>query len=88
MKAWHRLPPATDELLDLLGALYEGPLEAEPWRGFAERLRVLFEARNVAITLHHPQGLVRDSYVMAQDPADATDWVAVETTYRARFHAR
>ncbi len=85
MSARHRLPPATDELLELLGALYEGPLEVEPWRGFAERLRVLFEARNVAITLHHPQGLVRDSYVMAQDAADETDWVAVETKYRHDF---
>ena len=79
------LEPTTEVLLELLGALYEGPLEAEPWRSFGERLRVLFEARNVAITLHHPQGLVRDSYVMVQDPEDRTDWVEVETTYRRDF---
>ena len=45
----------------------------------------MLAARNVAITLHHPQGLVGDTYVMAQDTDDATDWEAVETVYREQF---
>ena len=85
MSVPQRFAPTAEELLELLGALYEGPLEPEPWHSFGERLRVLFEARNVAITLHHTQGLVRDSYVMVQDPVDQTDWIAVENTYRRDF---
>ncbi|MCG3168612.1 MAG: hypothetical protein CALGDGBN_00109 [Pseudomonadales bacterium] len=85
MNASGIFPPTTGELLELVGALYEGPLEEEPWRGFAERLRVLFEARNVAVTLHHPRGRVSDIYVMARDPSDHTDWAAVEAIYRRDF---
>lgn len=83
MKDRRRFAP--EALPELLGVLYEGPLEEEPWSGFAEQLRLLFEARNVAVTLHHPRGLVRDSYVMVRDPADTIDWITVEDTYRRDF---
>ncbi len=85
MDASHDTTLPAEALLELVGTIYEGPLEAEPWRSFAERLRTVLAARNVAITLHHPQGLVGDTYVMAQDTDDATDWEAVETVYREQF---
>ncbi len=85
MDQHRRIPLSAEELLGLVGDIYEGPLEAEPWRSFAERLRIVMAARNVAITLHHPQGLVGDTYVMAQEADDATDWEAVETVYRQQF---
>lgn len=77
-----------DDVSGLLGALYQGPLEAQPWAGFAERLRQAFNARNVAITLNHPEGPVLDTYVMAAEPDDTTDWPAVERVYRAHFMER
>jgi PAS domain-containing protein len=80
-----RIPLSPEELLALVGDIYEGPLQAEPWRSFAERLRIVMAARNVAITLHHPRGLVGDTYVMAQEADDHTDWEAVETVYRQQF---
>lgn len=76
-------PAANETLLELLGPLYDGATEAEPWSSFAERLRQALNAGNVAITLHHQHGL-GDVYVMAREPADTTDWSAVETAYRAR----
>ena len=85
MDARRPIPLSAEELLALVGDIYEGPLEAEPWRSFAERLRIVMAARNVAVTLHHPQGLVGDTYVMAQEADDATDWDAVETVYRQQF---
>lgn len=85
MDASRKTPLGPEALLELVGDIYEGPLEAEPWRSFAERLRTVLAARNVAITLHHPQGLVGDTYVMAQEADDATDWEAVETVYREQF---
>ena len=74
-------------LLDLVGAVYQGPLDAEPWSVFAERLRVAMAARNVAVTLHHPDGVTLDTYVMAAEPGDRTDWDAVERMYRERYMA-
>jgi DNA-binding CsgD family transcriptional regulator len=85
MDASRNTPPGSEALLEIVGDIYEGPLEAEPWRSFAERLRTVLAARNVAITLHHPQGDVGDTYVMAQEADDATDWEAVETIYREQF---
>lgn len=85
MNARPAFQPAPDVLVDLLGALYEGPLETEPWADFVERLRVLLDARIAAITLHHPQGLVSDTYVLARDTDDQTDWGAVEDVYRRDF---
>lgn len=85
MDARRPIPLGTEELLALVGAIYEGPLEAEPWRSFTERLRIVLAARNVAITLHHPEGAVGDTYVMAQEADDDIDWEAVETVYRQQF---
>jgi DNA-binding CsgD family transcriptional regulator len=85
MSALRDLPLSPEALLDLVGDIYEGPLEAEPWRSFAERLRRVSGARNVAITLHHPGGQGGDTYVMAQEADDDTDWEAVETVYRQQF---
>ena len=85
MDARRPLPLCSEELLALVGDIYEGALESEPWRGFAERLRSVLAARNVAITLHHPEGALGDTYVMAQEADDDTDWEAVETVYRQQF---
>lgn len=78
-------PAATETLLELLGPLYDGATEAEPWSSFAECLRRALDAGNVAITLHHQHGQLGDAYVMAREPADTTDWGAVEAAYRARI---
>lgn len=80
-------PLSSDTVLDLIGRLYEGPLEPEPWRGFGERLRALLGARAVAITLHYAAGVTFDTYVMASEPGDSTDWTEVENFYRQRFLA-
>ncbi len=80
--------PGDGALLDLVGAVYEGPLEPEPWAGFAERLRSVLAARNVAITLHHGEGPIFDTYVMAAEAGDDTDWDEVEAVYRERFMLR
>lgn len=74
-----------DEFLALVGYVYEGPLEPEPWSSFAEQLRAALAARNAAITLHHSEGVVFDTYVMAKAPGDETDWDDVERTYRQRY---
>lgn len=74
-----------EEFLALVDYVYEGPLEPEPWSSFAEQLRATLAARNVAITLHHSEGVVFDTYVMAKAPGDDTDWDDVERTYRQRY---
>lgn len=85
MNTLRSLPLSPETLLDLVGDLYEGPLESDPWSSFAERLRTVFAARNVAITLHHSEGQVFDTYVMARAPEDTTDWEEVEAAYRKDF---
>lgn len=85
MAAFDGVETDPEALLDLLGALYEGPLEVEPWASFAEGLRRALRARNVAITLHHVEGPIFDTYVMAAEPGDDTDWYGVEAVYRQRF---
>lgn len=69
----------------LLGLLYRGVADAQPWCEFAEALRVEMRACNVGITLHHATGQGRDLFLMAGQPDDQTDWQAVEATYRAEF---
>ncbi|MBP8925331.1 MAG: helix-turn-helix transcriptional regulator [Pseudomonadales bacterium] len=85
MNTWQSLSLSPEILLDLVGDLYQGPLESDPWSSFAERLRTVFAARNVAITLHHSEGQVFDTYVMARTPGDTTDWDEVEAAYRNHF---
>lgn len=75
------------DLVELIGAVYEGPRESEPWLGLAGRLRELLCARSVAVTLHHSQGQLFDVMVMAQEPGDDADWHAVEQGYRRDFMA-
>lgn len=76
---------AAPAALDLIDDVYQGPLEPEPWSRFGQRLRKVLSARIVAITLHHGQGTRFDTYVMAKDPGDRTDWEKVEADYRERF---
>ena len=75
------------DLMELIGAVYEGPREADPWLGLAQRLRQVLRARSVAVTLHHSQGLLFDVMVMAQEPGDDADWQALENVYRKDFMA-
>ncbi len=75
------------DLMELIGAVYEGPRETDPWLGLAQRLRQLLCARSVAVTLHHSQGLLFDVMVMAQEPGDDADWHALENIYRKDFMA-
>lgn len=77
----------THNFSTLIGLLYNGPMEENPWQGFAAGMRVALKARNVAITLHHATATDHrsDIYVMDSDPEDRTDWSAVEATYRAEF---
>jgi len=70
------------DLIGLIGAVYDGPREADPWRGLAERLRQALRARAVAVTLHHSRGQSCDVTVMAQEPGEDGDWHAVELAYR------
>ena len=77
--------PSSEALLALVGSVYEGPLEPEPWSSFAQQLRAALGARNVAITLHHSEGVIFDTYIMAKAPGDDTDWGDVERTYRERY---
>jgi len=81
----HGLPLSSVALLDLVGQIYEGPLEPEPWRSFADCLRTVLAARIVAITLHCGEGPILDTYVLASDPGDDTDWSEVERAYRQRM---
>lgn len=81
------MPEHAVDLMELIGAVYDGPREADPWLGLAERLRPALCARIVAITLHHSQDLLCDVTVMAQESGDDTDWHAVELAYRKDFMA-
>jgi hypothetical protein len=81
------LPMTNDEFLELIGLLYEGPVAADPWQGFAEGLRQRLNARAVIITLHHARGDLCDISVTAQEPGHFTDWTAVEMIYREKYMA-
>ena len=72
-------------LLDLVGLIYETINEASPWYSFAERLQQMLGAKAVSVTLHHSPDLAHDIQVMAVEPGDQIDWLAVERTYRERF---
>lgn len=76
---------AAEVLPELIGLVYEGINESEPWFGLAERLRHLYAACNVAITLHHADDLPHDTQVMSLDPDNRTDWLLAERIYRERF---
>lgn len=75
----------SEMLFELIELVYEGLNEPAPWHGFAHRLRELFDAKAVSITLHHSPELARDVQVMAVAPDDDTDWALAEQTYRERF---
>lgn len=70
---------------ELVGLIYQGPTEVQPWLGFADLLRRTADAHAVAITLHHAEKELGDVYVMAHAPGDRTDWVEVERIYRNEF---
>ncbi|MBT8766015.1 helix-turn-helix transcriptional regulator [Metapseudomonas boanensis] len=76
---------AGDVLSELIGLVYEGLNEATPWYSFAERLRHLWAALNVTVTLHHSDDLPCDVQVMSVDEDDDTDWLLAEQIHRERF---
>ncbi|CAI8857004.1 LuxR family transcriptional regulator [Pseudomonas jessenii] len=84
---WRKQPSwrVVEVLPELIGLVYEGVAEVRPWFALVERLRSLFAARNVTVTLHHWQDRIGDVHVMSLDEHDNTDWQLAERIYRQRF---
>lgn len=84
---WRRAPVwrAAEVLPELLGLVYRGADEAQPWLALAERLRQLLGARNVVVTLLHRPDSHGDVHVTAQEEGDEIDWDLAERIWRERF---
>jgi DNA-binding CsgD family transcriptional regulator len=87
-----QLPPATLE--ELIGLIYEGPLEEKPWRSFLPALRRMLDAQVVSLVLRPPaegdRGVIlncqrADSPNQEEDLANPDDWEAM--TYQEQFFA-
>jgi len=70
---------------DLLGLIYDGPMEARPWESFLGKLRQDTGSRIATLTLNHPRNGAMDTYVLAMEAGDPTNWVETEATYREKF---
>src|SRR5215471_20916796 len=60
-------------------------MESRPWESFVEKLRSHTGSRISTLTLNHPQNGTLDTYVLAREPGDSTDWIETEAIYRERF---
>lgn len=75
----------------LLGLIYEGPLEARPWQSALPRLRELFDAQVASLVLRppaeHDRGLILNSVRDGggHSLADPNDWEV--SAYREQFFA-
>ena len=90
-------PPATAEsrshsFEELLGLIYEGPLQDKPWRSFLPALRRALDAQVVSLVLRPPAAGDRGVILNCQrsdsgedDLADPSDWEAM--TYQEQFFA-
>jgi DNA-binding CsgD family transcriptional regulator/PAS domain-containing protein len=87
-----RLEPSLTEYDQLLGLIYHGPLEQQPWLGALPLLRELFDAQVASLVLRPPSqqdpGLILNSVrpdTDSQDQglADPDDWEL--TAYREEF---
>lgn len=75
----------TTVLLDLVGLVYATISEQQPWSSLATGLQQHLGAKAVSITLYHSPELSHDIQVMACEPGDQVDWLAVERSYREHF---
>ena len=87
-----RLEPSLAEYDQLLGLIYQGPLEQQPWLGALPLLRELFDAQVASLVLRPPSqqdpGLILNSVRPDADDhdqglADPDDWEL--TAYREEF---
>ena len=78
----------------LIGLIYEGPLQDKPWQGFLPALRQLFDAQVVSLVLRPPvsgdQGVILncrrgEDGSLQEGLADPDDWEAIH--YREQFFA-
>lgn len=92
------LKTETDSYDQLIGALYQGPLEGTPWQGFLPLLREQLDAMAVSLILRPPSAGDRGVILNQLRPceghpdsavtirlADQNDWQA--TQYREQFFA-
>lgn len=84
-------PPDIDQLI---GLIYEGPLQDKPWQDFLPRLRQVMDAQVVSLVLRPPaagdKGVILncrrgDSPAAREGLADPADWEAIH--YREQFFA-
>jgi DNA-binding CsgD family transcriptional regulator/PAS domain-containing protein len=88
-------PPAAsagDSFEELVGLVYEGPLQDKPWRSFLPALRRAMDAQVVSLVLRPPATGDRGVILNCQrsdsdedDLADPSDWEAM--TYQEQFFA-
>jgi DNA-binding CsgD family transcriptional regulator len=86
--------PAFEDLEELIGLVYEGPLQEKPWRSFLPALRRKLDAQVVSLVLRPPAAGDRGVILNCQRPespgeddelADPGDWEA--QTYQEQFFA-